>query len=173
MDNEGRIFPSVLPYNVTPERSYILKLPNDFIKRMQAMLGDEYADFEAEFTQNPPHTGIRINPTKKSAKERIIKLLDSPEGVAWCKDGFYTDKSLISGNHPYHLSGLFYFQEPSAMTVVEAADIQKGDFVLDLCAAPGVKSTQILTKLEGSGLLVANEISKKRAAILAENVERF
>lgn len=137
------------------------------------MLKEEYPLFEREFTQNPPFTGLRINPTKPHAKENIFTVTGELENVAWCRDGFYADKSLISGNHPYHLCGLFYFQEPSAMTVAEAADIQKGDFVLDLCAAPGGKSTHILTKLDGTGLLVANEISKKRAAILAENIERF
>lgn len=150
-----------------------MKLPEDFKTRMKSMLKDEYHLFEQEFTQNPPFTGIRINPTKENSKQHILDVTGQLESIAWCPDGFYADKSLISGNHPYHLCGLFYFQEPSAMTVVEAADIRKGDFVLDLCAAPGGKSTHILTKLNGTGLLVANEISKKRASILAENVERF
>lgn len=137
------------------------------------MLKDEYSLFEQEFTENPPFTGIRINSAKENSKQHIFDVTGPLEGIAWCPDGFYADKSLISGNHPYHLCGLFYFQEPSAMTVAEAADIRKGDFVLDLCAAPGGKSTHILTKLNGTGLLVSNEISKKRAAILAENIERF
>ncbi|MDP4118442.1 MAG: RsmB/NOP family class I SAM-dependent RNA methyltransferase, partial [Bacillota bacterium] len=93
--------------------------------------------------------------------------------VPWCGEGYYIDKSRVSGNHPYHLGGLFYFQEPSAMAVVEALNINEGDFVLDLCAAPGGKATQAGAKLKGTGLLVANEIVAKRAAIIAENTERF
>lgn len=140
---------------------------------MKAMLGDEYEEFERVFKSGAPYTAIRINSAKKGARERVLGVTGALEGVEWCADGYYADKSQISGNHPYHFAGLFYFQEPSAMTVGEAADIQKDDFVLDLCAAPGGKSTHILSKLGGSGLLVSNEISKKRAAVLAENVERF
>lgn len=150
-----------------------MNLPEDFCIRMKGMLGDEYEEFERVFTSGKPYTAIRINSAKKYARERVLGVTGELEGVKWCSDGYYADKSVISGNHPYHLAGLFYFQEPSAMTAAEAADIQKGDFVLDLCAAPGGKSTHVLSRLDGSGLLVANEISKKRASILAENVERF
>lgn len=150
-----------------------MKLPEKFAERMKRMLGDEYSVFEKEFTENPPYTAIRINSSKDGARERVLSAVGGLESVPWCGDGFYADKSVISGNHPYHFAGLFYFQEPSAMTAAEAADIQKGEFVLDLCAAPGGKSTHILSRLGGSGLLVANEISKKRASVLAENVERF
>jgi NOL1/NOP2/sun family putative RNA methylase len=150
-----------------------MKLPEAFCTRMKNMLGSEYDSFERVFTTEPPYTAIRINSSKTGARERILGVTGSLDGVAWCGDGYYADKSVISGKHPYHFAGLFYFQEPSAMTVAEAADIQRGDFVLDLCAAPGGKSTHVLSRLGSSGLLVANEISKKRASVLAENIERF
>lgn len=150
-----------------------MNLPKDFINRMKNMLGAEYDDFESAFSAPDNHIAIRINTAKKDAKEAVLKVIGDREQVAWCEDGYYVDKSIISGNHPYHFAGLFYFQEPSAMSAVSALDIQPDDRVLDLCAAPGGKSTQAGALLGKDGLLVANEIVPKRANILAENVERF
>lgn len=150
-----------------------MNLPKDFTERMKNMLGEEYDDFEKAFSAPDNHIAIRINTAKKGAKEAVLNVIGERENVAWCEDGYYADKSIISGNHPYHFAGLFYFQEPSAMSAVSALDIQPDDKVLDLCAAPGGKSTQAGARLGKGGLLVANEIVPKRANILAENVERF
>ncbi|MDP4119215.1 MAG: hypothetical protein Q8873_08550 [Bacillota bacterium] len=147
-----------------------MELPKKFVERMKAMLKEEYPEFERVFSRGDSFSGLRLNPEK--VKE-IPSFLADAEKVPWCGEGYYIDKSRVSGNHPYHLGGLFYFQEPSAMAVVEALNINEGDFVLDLCAAPGGKATQAGAKLKGTGLLVANEIVAKRAAILAENTERF
>ncbi len=149
-----------------------MNLPKDFENRMKNMLADEYDEFEKSFCAPDNHTAIRINTSKAGAREAVLKIIGDRDRVEWCEDGYYIDKSVISGNHPYHTAGLFYFQEPSALSAVEALDIKPDDKVLDLCAAPGGKSTQAGAKLVG-GLLVANEISAKRAQILAENIERF
>ena len=93
--------------------------------------------------------------------------------VPWCPTGFYYDPETRPGLHPYHAAGAYYLQEPSAMAPAELLDPQPGERVLDLCAAPGGKSTQLAGKLAGEGLLVCNEIHPKRAAILASNVERL
>ncbi len=150
-----------------------LILPEKFLARMKNMLVDEYDDFIAAFDKENPYVGMRINPLKENSKEAVFSEIGNPEQVLWCKNGYYADKKTISGKHPYHVGGLVYFQEPSAMLTVEALPIEKGDFVLDLCAAPGGKATQAAEKLGGTGLLVANEIIPKRAAILAENIQRL
>lgn len=150
-----------------------MQLPQEFQSRMKQMLDDEYALFERALNENALFSGIRLNRTKHGAEAAVLGAVDALRPVPWCANGFYADKSKIDGKHPYHTAGLFYFQEPSAMAAVEALDIRKGDYILDLCAAPGGKATQAADKLAGTGLLVANEIDRKRAPILAENIERF
>ena len=147
-----------------------MKLPEKFIQRMKSMLGEEYPEFEAAFLNSAPAEGLRLNPIKCS---NIPDFLKNAQAVPWCRDGYYVNKSELSGNHPYHIGGMFYFQEPSAMAVAEAANICPGDFVLDLCAAPGGKATQAGAKLMGEGLIIANEIISSRACVLAENIQRF
>ena len=150
-----------------------MRLPEKFEDRMKKMLGDEYDDFIKSMDETPIFTGIRINTSKVGAKDAVIKEFGELQNVSWCSDGFYADKSKISGNHPYHLAGLFYFQEPSAMSTVSALNIESDDYVLDLCAAPGGKATQAGAFISKNGLLVANEIVKNRANILSDNIDRF
>ncbi|MBQ3053403.1 MAG: RsmF rRNA methyltransferase first C-terminal domain-containing protein [Clostridia bacterium] len=147
-----------------------MNLPTDFINRMKAMLSEDYSAFEKAFFQGLPAKGVRVNTEK--CKE-IPSFLENAEKVPWCNEGYYADTLNITGNHPYHMAGLLYFQEPSAMSVVSALNLQKGDYILDLCGAPGGKSTQAGIALMGSGLLIANEIVPSRAKILAENVTRM
>lgn len=150
-----------------------MKLPEKFEIRMRDMLKDEYDDFRKSMEEAPIFTGIRVNTSKKGACDAVLKEFGNLSAVPWCDSGFYADKSVISGNHPYHLAGLFYFQEPSAMSVVSALPIDKDDYILDLCAAPGGKATQSGARLGKNGLLLANEIIKNRANILSDNIERF
>ena len=150
-----------------------IKLPPEFLERMKEMLGDEYENFLEAFSDEIPYTGMRISTLKQASREAVFLQTGELEQVLWCKNGYYGDKKLLSGKHPYHVAGLVYFQEPSAMLPAEALNIDKGDFVLDLCAAPGGKTTQAAEKLSGTGLLVANEIIPKRASILAENIQRM
>lgn len=147
-----------------------MNLPIDFQERMKKMLGSEYAEFEKSYTSSEPPVGIRI--VKKEAEKNILDALGKAEKIPWCETGYYADKTKLSGNHPYHICGLLYFQEPSATAPVSALPIDEGDYVLDLCAAPGGKATQAAEKLSSKGLLLANEIIPKRAEILAENIER-
>ena len=150
-----------------------MRLPEKFEDRMKKMLKDEYDDFIKSMDETPIFTGIRINTSKVGAKDAVIKEFGELQNVSWCSEGFYADKSKISGNHPYHLAGLFYFQEPSAMSTVSALNIESDDYVLDLCAAPGGKATQAGAFIGKNGLLVANEIVKNRANILSDNIDRF
>lgn len=150
-----------------------MKLPQKFEERMKNMLGDEYPDFIKSMDETPIFTGIRTNTSKKGSMEAVLNEFGNLEKIDWCENGFYADKSVISGNHPYHIAGLFYFQEPSAMSTVSALPIEKDDFILDLCAAPGGKATQVGAFLGENGILVANEIIKNRSNILSDNIERF
>ncbi|MDO5396713.1 MAG: RsmF rRNA methyltransferase first C-terminal domain-containing protein [bacterium] len=150
-----------------------MKLPYKFEERMKAMLGDEYGEFLRAFENEPVYSGIRVNTLRRNAHETVKNAFGALESIPWCADGFYADKSKISGNHPLHLAGLIYFQEPSAMCAASALPIDEGDFVLDLCAAPGGKSTHVGAKLKNTGLLVANEIVRSRAEILSSNIERM
>ncbi len=149
-----------------------MEIPVQFKERMREMLGEEYDAFIKAFSEDSGYTAVRIN-TMKDKAGAVRKYFSLTDRVAWCENGYYTDKEIISGNHPYHCAGLIYFQEPSAMAPMEALPIEEGDRVLDLCAAPGGKTTRAAEKLSGSGILVSNEIVPPRADILAENTARL
>lgn len=144
-----------------------------FLKRMEMLLGKEYPAYLATLDE-AYYRGLRINTLKtdiNSFKSEFPYLL---EATSFCPESFYIDQNIESlGNHPYHTCGLFYLQEPSASSAVEILDVEKGDWVLDLCAAPGGKSTQIAAKLNHTGFLVSNEIERSRANILLSNLERI
>ena len=147
-----------------------MNLPEKFLERMKNDLKNEYESFLRSYDE-PPCSGLRVNTLKLSAEEFKNTVDFLKEEVSWCPTGFIYDGKM--GNHPTSIAGLFYSQEPSAMIAAELADVKKGDKVLDLCAAPGGKSTQLAAKLQGEGLLVSNEINAGRAKILCENIERM
>ena len=140
---------------------------------MKSLLGDEFDEF-LKYYEGDNFRGLRVN-TIKSSCEDLKKHLDFQlEPTPFCSEGFYIPKEVESpGNNPLHHAGAFYIQEPSATSAVTMLDVQKDDFVLDLCAAPGGKSTQIGARLNGTGLLWSNEIVKNRANILVSNIERM
>lgn len=147
-------------------------LPKKFEKKMKNILGSEYEEFKQSF-DTKSYKGIRIN-TNKIASDVFIKeypyVLHS---IPWCKEGFYAQnsKNIKLGKHPYHHCGLYYIQEPSAMIPAEVLDPKPNEKILDICAAPGGKSTQIATKLNNTGVLVSNDISPKRVKSLAKNIK--
>lgn len=163
--------------------------PKAFLERMQGMLGEEYEEFLAALEEER-HQALRINALKiradgSTAAEALIGTQgqDLPEGirkfqagltpVPWAENGYYYQADLQPGKHPYHAAGLYYIQEPSAMAPAELLGPEPGDRVLDLCAAPGGKSTQLAAMLKGKGFLLCNEIHPARAKILSENIERM
>ena len=147
-------------------------IPDSFQLRMQQLLADDYELFMESFSR-PSFHGLRINPLKTGARSIDEIFHEVLRPVDWCPTGFYYDAALKPGRHPLHEAGAYYIQEPSAMAPAEYLDIRSGDIVLDLCAAPGGKSTQIAGKLNGTGLLISNEIVPARAKILSENIERM
>lgn len=146
---------------------------NEFLIKMKSLLGDEFEDF-LKFYEAENFRGLRVN-TLKCPIDKLKALLDFElKPTPFCKEGFYIPDDVTSlGNNPLHHSGAFYIQEPSATSAFEMLGVEEGDFVLDLCSAPGGKSTQIGAKLNGTGLLWSNEIVKSRANILLSNIERM
>ncbi len=147
----------------------------EFFYRMSKLLSTEELEIFKKEYEKPSYIGIRVN-TLKCSKEKLLDLTDafSEEDVTpFCSDGFYLkSKEAFSGNHPLHHAGAVYFQEPSAMSAATFLAPSEGDRVLDLCAAPGGKSTQLASALKGTGLIWSNEIVKSRANILLGNFER-
>ncbi|MCD7835899.1 MAG: RsmF rRNA methyltransferase first C-terminal domain-containing protein [Lachnospiraceae bacterium] len=155
-------------------------LPELFLNRMREMLGDEYGEFAESLKQERYHAlrlnAVKINRNQKSAAELAVKGLELPFDllpVEWAENGYYYDRSAQPGRHPYHEAGVYYIQEPSAMAPVPMLEVKPGERVLDLCAAPGGKSTQLAAALMGDGLLICNEINPQRAKILSANIERM
>ncbi|WDV45290.1 RsmB/NOP family class I SAM-dependent RNA methyltransferase [Clostridiaceae bacterium M8S5] len=149
-----------------------MNLPKQFEYKMKSLLKDEYDDFIESFNAKS-YKGVRVN-TSKITHESFIKAYNyTLRQIPWCEDGYYVDceKGAKLGKHPYHHCGLYYIQEPSAMIPVEVLSVSSNDKILDICAAPGGKSTQIANKLNGTGLLVTNDISPKRVKSLAKNIK--
>lgn len=154
---------------------YMTKLPDDFLKNMSKLLGDAYTDYLSSY-QETKAQGFRLNTLKIKRDEFLDKyssLLSESEfsPILWCKNGFHFDAIPLLSKSPLYHAGLFYIQEPSAMSPVEFMGISPGMNVLDLCAAPGGKSVQIATKLQGEGLLISNDISLKRTKAILRNIE--
>ncbi|OPA81150.1 rRNA cytosine-C5-methyltransferase [Paenibacillus selenitireducens] len=147
-------------------------LPQDFVAKMERLLGEEYERFMQSYDAARFY-GIRVN-TLKIAVESFEHISPfSLRKIPWAQEGFYVHEEARPGKHPYYHAGLYYIQEPSAMAPVELLDIQQDDRVLDLCAAPGGKSTQIAAKLAGTGLLVTNDNHPDRTKALAKNIELY
>ena len=148
-------------------------LPSAFEKKMKQLLGEEYEEYVACY-EEPRYYGLRVNTGKISVEEfkKICPFEITP--VPWIQNGFYYDGEHVSpAKHPYYFAGLYYLQEPSAMTPADRLPIAPGDKVLDVCAAPGGKATELGAKLRGEGVLVANDISSSRAKGLLKNIEVF
>ena len=146
------------------------KLPLEYKEAMKELLQDEYKDY-IDSLSKPSISGMRVN-TLKIKKEELLKLLNlNLREVKWADTGFYLDEDLRLSKSPYYYAGLYYMQEPSAMSPASLCEAKRGDKILDLCAAPGGKSTQIACKLEGEGLILSNDLSNSRAKALLKNIE--
>lgn len=148
-----------------------MQLNENFKKRMKEMLLEEYDSYLASFEYKPYH-GLRVN-TLKISPEDFQKI--SPfelRPVTWTENGFYY-RNCQPAKHPYYHAGLYYLQEPSAMLPAEILPVAPGERVLDLCAAPGGKSTELAVKLKGKGMLISNDVSASRGMALLKNIELF
>lgn len=171
-----------------------MKLPQEFSERMKILLGEEYEEFLKTY-EEPRRYGLRVNTLKISAQE-FEKIAPFPiERLPWVSGGYWYERCGTESDekmrdkhagaskeegcpaepsrHPFYYAGLYYLQEPSAMTPASILPVEPGDRVLDLCAAPGGKATALAAKLKGKGLLVANDVSASRAKALLKNLEVF
>ena len=148
----------------------IERLSEKYLNKMKELLGDEYDDYLNSFNEKRIHS-LRVNNAKISNEEfeRICPF--KIKRIPWIENGYYFDENDRPSKHPYYYAGLYYLQEPSAMTPANVLPIEKGDIVLDACAAPGGKSLELASKLGDSGLLVSNDISVSRAYSLLKNLE--
>lgn len=151
-----------------------MKLPDFFQEYFKELMNEEeYRNFEASF-DNKRHQGIRIN-TLKIEPESFFRLMDmEPDPIPWVPQGFYyygNEEGESMGKHPAYHAGLYYIQEPSAMMPALALNPKPFEKVLDLCAAPGGKTTQLGNLMQNTGLLVSNDISPKRVKALVKNIE--
>lgn len=150
----------------------MIKLPKDYEEEMRGLLGQEFEAYLKTYEQ-PLRQGMRVN-TYKLTKEKWESMTPfGKEQVPWIENGYYIDResSQPPSRHPYYFAGLYYLQEPSAMTPASRLPVEAGDYVLDLCAAPGGKATELGAKLKGTGFLLANDISNSRAKALLKNLE--
>ncbi len=147
------------------------ELPLEYTERMKILLGDKYDSYMNSLNISPVRA-FRVN-TEKISLEDFKKInIFSNEEIPYVENGFYLNYDKI-GNHPYHHAGMIYVQEPGAMTPAECIDIDPDWKVLDMCAAPGGKSTQLKNKLGENGVLVSNEIIPSRCKVLTGNIERL
>jgi NOL1/NOP2/sun family putative RNA methylase len=147
--------------------------PTLFLDKMGRLLGEEFPAFAQSYAV-PPQVGLRINTLKISLADFSS---NSPFALKPVGDyepaGFRVAPEAQPGRHPYHAAGLYYLQEPAAMAVAALLQPEPGDWVLDLAAAPGGKTSHLASLMADEGLLVANDVHTGRARILAENLERW
>ncbi len=150
-----------------------MELPEKYVNSMERLLGRQGLSEYLACFKEPRLYGLRVNTAKIPAEEfrRISPFKLTP--VPWIPNGFYYSEEDKPAKHPYYFAGLYYLQEPSAMTPANVLPVEEGDRVLDLCAAPGGKSTELGARLNGTGLLVSNDVSASRAKALLKNIEVF
>lgn len=148
------------------------KLPQEFLEKMKKLLGKQYEAFLASYEQ-PRQFGLRVNTAKISTEEFERLVPFHLKKIPWVENGYFYEEQDAPARHPFYYAGLYYLQEPSAMTPASILPVRPGDRVLDLCAAPGGKATELGARLRGEGLLAANDISASRAKALLKNIEVF
>lgn len=148
------------------------ELPELFVCEMEKLLGEEMEAYLDSFDEERLY-GLRTNRIKLGDRkaEDVLPFFLTP--VPWTENGYYYDESLKPAKDVYYYAGLYYLQEPSAMAPAAILPVEPGDVVLDMCAAPGGKSTELGARLAGEGMLIANDISSSRAKALLKNLELF
>lgn len=147
-----------------------MELPIKYIEKMKNLLDKDFEKYIESFNKKN-YQGLRANILKISPEKLKTLLGYELKSIPWCNTGFYYNDDVRPAKSPYYNAGLFYIQEPSAMSTGSMLPIENGDRVLDLCAAPGGKSTQVAGKLNGTGVLITNDISATRCKALLKNIE--
>ena len=150
----------------------MVNLPEEFEMKMKKLLGSEYEEFLASY-DHPRNFGLRVNVDKISLKEFEKIAPFHLTKIPWTENGYYYEEQDMPARHPFYYAGMYYLQEPSAMTPASRLVSKPGDRVLDLCAAPGGKSIHAAQKLKGTGLVVSRDISEEKTALIRENQQRM
>ena len=148
-----------------------MDLPKKFCDEMKRILGEEYPAYLASMEDTRKY-GLRVN-TAKISVEDFLKI--SPfelTPIPYVDNGFYYDPEVAPAKHPYYFAGLYYLQDPSAMTPASRLPVEEGDVVLDLCAAPGGKAIHIAELLNGTGHVEARDLTEYKVALIRDNIER-
>jgi len=145
-------------------------LPINYQENMKKLLLDDYDKYLDSFNDSRVY-GLRINTNKISVQDFLKINPFNLTPIPWTNDGFYFDENDAPSKHPYYYAGLYYLQEPSAMLPAQVLPIEENDIVLDACAAPGGKSSKLANKLNGTGLIISNDISVSRAQVLLKTLE--
>ncbi len=150
-----------------------MRLPEEYKCKMMNLLGSEYDAYEASLSEPLNHC-LRVNTLKISVEDFLEISPFELEQVPWCDNAFYYDAEKFSpSKHPYYYAGLYYLQEASATLPAATLPVEEGDIILDMCAAPGGKTTELAARLKGTGLIVSNDVSASRLKALQKNVEAF
>lgn len=155
-----------------------IKIPDEFKSFMRSTFGAEESDALIEGLQGPPGPGsVRVNPAKKCEMPYFMK---NATPVEWCENGYRLDPEIERPNFtmtPQLHAGEYYVQEPASMyveNIISRITLPTHPVkVLDLCAAPGGKTTAALSALPPGSLMVANEFDPLRANVLKENLEKW
>lgn len=145
-----------------------MQLPQEFEQKMRKLLKEDYENYADSFAKGYGQT-FRVNQLKIQPAELLRRFAVKP--VPWCETGFYYEGDSRLSTHPFYYGGAYYIQEPCAMAPASFLPVKPGDKVLDLCAAPGGKTTALAAKLQGEGMLIANDISISRCKALLKNME--
>ena len=153
-------------------------LPEEFLNRMREMIGEEETLLLDKACEKDPVQALRLNPLKKKPDGCIDLLSEMKlEKLSYEDDGYLFDPDCAPGRRPFHDAGAYYIQDPGAMIpgalLRKSGYLKEGMKVLDLCASPGGKSTQIASAMAGKGILFSNEIVKNRCSVLSSNIERM
>lgn len=151
----------------------IKNYPQEYIQSIHDLLQSDAPAFWEAMEIGSPFFGLRINPSKADPAQLQKILPQKRKTLPWCAQGISLQENQDLGKHPYHKAGLYYLQEPSAMVPVAVLDPQPGERILDLCAAPGGKTTQIQSRMGNQGVLIANDPNPKRVQSLSRNLERW
>ena len=147
-------------------------IPERFLNRLKDMLSEDFSAFETALSEENVRA-IRVNTTKISVDDFLSKTALTLSPIDYASDGFIPDNAEGIGKSPEHHAGMFYVQDPGAMATVKALEIKEGWRVLDACAAPGGKASQLASAIGDDGFLLANEFVPKRAKIIVSNFERL
>jgi NOL1/NOP2/sun family putative RNA methylase len=148
-----------------------MKLPVEFIDKMKNIVPQQEWDKFIAAYDEPIWAGLRVNTLKIAVEALCRRISFDLEPVPWEPTGFYYDRKERPAKHPYYHAGLYYIQEPSAMTPAAVLAPKTGERVLDLCAAPGGKTTQLAAAMQGQGVIVANDLGSDRVKVLIKNIE--